>query len=132
MGIARPENGIARPIANLLEKRYAEPPGSARVTSNMVFTTLRLPRRYPDAALAIEKHFYMDDYLQALPDIETATRTIFEINEIHKAAAFQLRVGPATSPTHSSHREAEARAAESASGDHTERTLGLMKTKTTR
>ncbi|GBP01288.1 hypothetical protein EVAR_72713_1 [Eumeta japonica] len=56
------------------------------------------------------KAFYMDDYLQAFPDIETATRTIFEINEIHKAAAFQLRVGPVTSLTHCRDREPEKRA----------------------
>ncbi|GBP58818.1 hypothetical protein EVAR_84013_1 [Eumeta japonica] len=83
--------------------------------------------KYPDAALAIEKHFYMDDYLQAFPDIETATRTIFEINEIHKAAAFQLRGWASNEPdalvaTESLRREQKALSI----GDHTERTLGLI------
>ncbi|GBP29306.1 hypothetical protein EVAR_79003_1 [Eumeta japonica] len=78
--------------------------------------------KYPDAALAIEKHFYMDDYLQAFPDIETATRTIFEINEIHKAAAFQLRGWASNEPdalvaTESLKREQKALSI----GDHTER-----------
>ncbi|GBP13207.1 hypothetical protein EVAR_93159_1 [Eumeta japonica] len=83
--------------------------------------------KYRDAALAIEKHFYMDDYLQAFPDIETATRTIFEINEIHKAAAFQLRGWASNEPdalvaTESLRREQKALSI----GDHTERTLGLI------
>ncbi|GBP97923.1 hypothetical protein EVAR_79013_1 [Eumeta japonica] len=64
----------------------------------------------------------MDDYLQAFPDIETATRTIFEINEIHKAAAFQLRGWASNEPdalvaTESLRREQKALSI----GDHTER-----------
>ncbi|CAG5056933.1 unnamed protein product [Parnassius apollo] len=46
---------------------------------------------YPEAASATESNFYMDDYLQAFPDVTTAERIVNDMYELHKRASFQLR-----------------------------------------
>ncbi|XP_073946597.1 uncharacterized protein [Choristoneura fumiferana] len=46
---------------------------------------------YPDAARAIERNHYMDDYLQSFATIEEARRVIKDVDFIHKKAGFELR-----------------------------------------
>ncbi|XP_058128514.1 uncharacterized protein LOC131292795, partial [Anopheles ziemanni] len=47
--------------------------------------------KYPEAAEAIVRNHYVDDYLDSFPDLETAVRTIQEVCEIHNRANFFLR-----------------------------------------
>lgn len=46
---------------------------------------------YPEATKAIVRNHYMDDYLQSFNSIEDAVTTAEKVNEVHKAAGFQLR-----------------------------------------
>ena len=48
-------------------------------------------QRYPDAAKAIVRNHYMDDYLQSFATPEEASRISEEVNIVHKAAGFELR-----------------------------------------
>lgn len=46
---------------------------------------------HPEAAAAIVRNHYMDDYLQSFNNAEEAARTIKAVSEVHKAAGFELR-----------------------------------------
>lgn len=46
---------------------------------------------YPEAARAIERQFYVDDFLMAFPDEKSAKKMVKEVDSIHKSAKMELR-----------------------------------------
>lgn len=46
--------------------------------------------KYPEAAVAIKRNHYMDDYLHSFATVEEATIISSQVNFIHKQAGFQL------------------------------------------
>ncbi|XP_063636132.1 uncharacterized protein LOC134806742 [Cydia splendana] len=47
--------------------------------------------QYPEAARAIERNHYMDDYLQSFNTIEEARQVTRDVDHVHQQAKFQLR-----------------------------------------
>ncbi|KAL0832560.1 hypothetical protein ABMA28_000762 [Loxostege sticticalis] len=106
--------------------------GAASSPSSAIFVLNRNADRfandYPEAVEAIQKHHYMDDYIDSVEDVGTALKLIKEITEIHRQGNFNIR-GWTTN-------DAELReklpsvvpenVKLSNLGGETERTLGLM------
>lgn len=82
---------------------------------------------YPDAAEAIEKNHYMDDYLQSFESDEEAIKTASEVDLVHRKACFELRGWASNRPnvlqalTH----DQDAQNKEVELGSKEEKTLGL-------
>lgn len=80
--------------------------------------------KYPDASRAVERHFYMDDYLQAFDDVQTAKQAVSQMTEIHNAAHFELRGWASNEPKVIERPDSESNIKTLA--DREERTLGLI------
>ncbi|CAK1549334.1 unnamed protein product [Leptosia nina] len=76
---------------------------------------------FPEAARAIERNHYMDDYLQSFHSIEDCKRVSREVDAVHKKACFELR-GWASNKIETINSEG---AEEVDLGDSEEKTLGL-------
>ncbi|XP_047989853.1 uncharacterized protein LOC125229116 [Leguminivora glycinivorella] len=81
--------------------------------------------RHPEAARAIERNHYMDDYLQSFPSIEEAKRVSSEVNHVHKKARFELRGWATNEPEVIGKKEREG-VTVSIGGSEIEKTLGLL------
>jgi hypothetical protein len=82
---------------------------------------------YPEAARAIEKNHYMDDYIQSFPTPEEARRVAREVDYVHRQAGFELRGWASNDDEIACSFEPSPGAATiHIGGSETEKTLGLL------
>ncbi|XP_063548089.1 uncharacterized protein LOC134755462 [Cydia strobilella] len=91
----------------------------------------RFESSYPSATEAIYKQHYMDDWIDSVPDEETAIKLIREVKMIHKQGNFEIRNFMCNSPAVLDSLPKEAlgeTAVKFKTGEHYdgERTLGLL------